>query len=88
MTILYEVHDIERLPSVQDFASYSRLTKRRYSRREESGPQRSTATWTASPSSIVGWMPGSPRALIGRSLPLPLQPDRSLGSAPPRDGAG
>ncbi len=27
MTILYEVHDIARFPSVQDFASYSRLIK-------------------------------------------------------------
>ncbi len=27
LTILYEIHDIDRFPSVQDFASYSRLVK-------------------------------------------------------------
>lgn len=27
MTILYEIHDIERFPTVQDFASYARLVK-------------------------------------------------------------
>jgi transposase len=27
LTILYEIHDIRRFPSVQDFASYSRLVK-------------------------------------------------------------
>ncbi|MDY7037601.1 MAG: IS110 family transposase [Thermodesulfobacteriota bacterium] len=27
MTLLYEIHDIERFPRVQDFASYSRLVK-------------------------------------------------------------
>jgi len=27
LTILYEIHDIHRFPSVQDFASYSRLVK-------------------------------------------------------------
>jgi transposase len=27
LTILYEIHDISRFPSVQDFASYSRLVK-------------------------------------------------------------
>jgi len=27
MTILYEIHDIERFPRVQDFASYARLVK-------------------------------------------------------------
>ena len=27
MTILYEIHDIERFPRVQEFASYARLVK-------------------------------------------------------------
>ena len=27
MTILYEIHDIDRFPRVQDFASYARLVK-------------------------------------------------------------
>ena len=27
LTILYEIHDISRFPSVRDFASYSRLVK-------------------------------------------------------------
>src|SRR5206468_4363613 len=27
LTILYEIHDIHRFPSVQDFASYARLVK-------------------------------------------------------------
>lgn len=27
MTLLYEIHDIERFPRVQDFLSYSRLVK-------------------------------------------------------------
>jgi transposase len=37
MTILYEIHDIERFPRVQDFASYARLVKCAH----ESGGKRS-----------------------------------------------
>ena len=40
MTILYEIHDIGRFPSVQDFASYARLVK---CAKESSGKRIGTA---------------------------------------------